>query len=321
MSTGPDTDAFPPPLSDAAGGPEVGSVDSPSEASSPDTRAFLGCPYPSGNVWQTDISSAPLATNSARMIQATITGGDTGGFNVWIPDNESINAADSSTPLVTVVGSVSWHTPYSPVPWEPSFYIEPASDGHSMVLQEQSCQYFEAYHTRFSGGELHEYNGGHLDLTKPFTRPANGGMSSASGIPIGLLAVRPEELSAGTIAHALGWGAVAHSVAQDSCVSPAGVANCTDGLVYNGPSSDAPYAMPYGSHVRLQASFDDATFPREAKIVAEALKHYGAYLYDTGCCDEIPFVNDQNGAPTWTSADGRAVGTISIKNFDVVQAP
>jgi hypothetical protein len=282
---------------------------------------LLGCPYPSGNVWQSDVSNATLAAHSAESIQATVDGGDNGGFSVWVPDSEKINTATDSTPMLTVHPKVSDHKPYSPIPWSASFYIEPASDGHSMVLQGDTCQYYEGYQTSYRDGLLSEYDGAHWDLRQPFTRPATGALSTASGIPIGLLAVRPEELSGGHIAHALGWGAVAHSVAQESCVSPAGVTDCTDGLTYDGPRSESSYAMPYGAHIRLSASFDDSGFPREALIVAEALKQYGAYLYDTGCCDEIPFVNDQYGAPTWTAADSAAIGKITIRDFDVVQAP
>ena len=79
--------------------------------------------------------------------------------------------------------------------------------------------------------------------------------------------------------------------------------------------------MPYGAHIRLKASFNDSSFPKEAKIVAEALKNYGAYGYDTGCCNSIVFVNDVNGAPVWTSADESAITSLTISNFDVVVAP
>ncbi len=281
---------------------------------------FLGCPYQSGDVWQTNISSAQVDTYSAAYIKATIDGGGGGKFAVWAPKtNELINAATSSTPLVAVHGKVKWHTPYSPWPWASNFYISPMGDAHAMVLQGTSCQYFEGYDTTYSGGSLSMYNGGMWDLTKAFVRPSQGSISTASGIPIGLLAVRPEELTAGVILHAIGWDGVAHSWSQHACVSPAGKTDCTDSLAYKGPSSDTP--MPYGAHIRLKAAFDDSSFPKEAKTVAEALKTYGAYGYDTGCCNSIPFVNDVNGAPVWTSADESAITKLTISNFDVVVAP
>jgi len=280
---------------------------------------FLGCPYPSGDVWQTNISTAQLDPHSAAYIKATIDGGGGGKFAVWTPTNELINAATSSTPLVAVHGKVKWHTPYSPWPWASNFYISPMSDAHALVLQGSSCQYFEGYDTTYSGGSLSMYNGGMWDLTKPFVRQNQGATSTASGIPIGLLAVRPEELTAGVILHAIGWDGVAHSWSQTACVSPAGKTDCTDDIAYKGPSGDTP--MPYGAHIRLKASFNDSSFPSQAKTVAEALKNYGAYGYDTGCCNAIAFVNDINGAPVWTSADESAIASLTISDFDVVVAP
>jgi hypothetical protein len=281
---------------------------------------FLGCPYQTGDVWQTDITSAKVDPNSAAYIKAVNDAHGGGNFTAWAPTtNELINSASASTPLVNVVGKVKWHTPYSPWPWQSNFYISPMSDAHALVLQETNCQYYEGYSVTYSNGTLSMYNGGMWDLSKAFVRPAQGSISTASGIPIGLVAVRPEELKAGSILHALGWDGVAHSWSQTACVSPAGKTDCTDDLSYSGPSGDKP--MPYGAHLRLKASFNDSNFPAEAKTVAEALKHYGAYGYDTGCCNAIVFVNDQNGGPTWTSADKTAISSIKLSNFDVVVAP
>jgi hypothetical protein len=283
-------------------------------------KDFLGCPYQSGDVWQTNISSAQIDPHSAAYIKATNDAGGGGKFGAWAPTtNELINAATPSTPLVAVHGKVKWHTPYSPWPWASNFYISPMSDAHALVLQGTSCQYFEGYDTTYSGGSLSMYNGGMWDLTKAFVRPSQGSTSTASGIPIGLLAVRPEELTAGVILHSIGWDGVAHSWSQNACVSPAGKTDCTDDLVYQGPSGDTP--MPYGAHIRLKATFNDSSFPREAKIVAEALKNYGAYGYDTGCCNSIVFVNDKNGAPVWTNSDETAITSLNVSDFDVVVAP
>lgn len=281
---------------------------------------FLGCSYQPGDVWQQNIAQAQLDPNSAANIKATIDGGGGGGFNANAPTtDELINPATSQTPIVKVLGKVKWHTPYSPWPWASSFYIEPLSDGHAMVLQTQTCMYFEGYNVSYSNGALSMYNGGMWNLNSAYVRPATGAISTASGIPLGLVAVRPEELSAGTIPHALGWDGVAHSLSQTACASPAAKTDCTDSLSYNGPSNDTP--MPYGGHIRLKASFNDSAFPKEAKAVAEALKNYGAYAYDTGCCNTIFFTSDSKGSPTWTSQDSSALRSITMASFDRVLAP
>jgi len=281
---------------------------------------FLGCSYQTGDVWQKSIVSAPIDPNSAAYLKAITDAGGGGSFDAWAPTtDELVNMADNGTPLVSVTGKVKWHTPYSPWPWDSSFYIEPLSDAHAMVLQTQSCKYYEGYSVTYSNGSLSMYNGGMWDLTAAYTRPQYGAISTASGIPFGLLAVRPEELKAGVIQHALGWDGVKNTWSQTACVSPAAQSNCTDSISYNGPPSDTP--IPYGAHIRLKASFNDSGFPTEAKIVAEALKTYGAYGYDTGCCNSIVFINDANGGPVWTSADESAISSINISDFDVVSAP
>jgi hypothetical protein len=166
------------------------------------------------------------------------------------------------------------------------------------------------------------YNNEHVDLTKPFVRPPTGALSTATGIPLGLLAVRPEELVAGVIQHAIGWNAVAgtlNGVAGAPCVSPSGKIHCTDGNVYKGPPSDTP--MPYGSHGRLKASFDISGLSREVKIVATAMQKYGLYVYDTGCCNAIILAQDKDGSPVWTSQDAKGLLTITPADFDIVPPP
>jgi hypothetical protein len=281
---------------------------------------LLGCPYPSGDVWQRNITKTPLDPKSAAFLTAYKAVAGERGFIANAPTtNERYNIADDSTPLVVPSPEVPYHRPYRPVPFEPGFYIEPLHDRHMLTLQTQNCHYYEAYGAKYGNGVLSEYNGGMWDLTKPFVRPPTGSISTASGIPMGLVAIRPEELSAGVILHALGWDSVEHAMSQKACVSPAGETDCTDDLQYAGPRADTP--MPYGAQIRLNAGFNDSAFPKEAKAVAEAMKTYGAYQYDTGCCNTILMVSDSQGNPVWTAADAAALKHITPADLDVVEHP
>lgn len=281
---------------------------------------FLGCPYPSGRVWQYSIAGAKPDGKSAAYIKAAIDGGGGGGFLGTMPTYEYVNMADDATPLVTVHPLVGYITPYSPIPWEADYYISSLSDEHSIVLQTQSCRYYEGYKTTYDPSDgLTMFNNTHVNLKRPFRRPASGALSTSSGIPLGLLAVRPEEFTAGVIPHALGWNVVSGSVSQWACVSPAGKRSCTNGAPFAGPSSDTP--MPWGSHARLKASFDISNFHREAKILATAMQTYGMYVYDAGCCNEIVFTDDSNGSPYWTGDDAADLKTISPADFEIVSPP
>jgi hypothetical protein len=281
---------------------------------------LLGCSYPSGRVWQHLIAGVKPARRSAAYIKATIDGGGGAGFLATMPTYEYVNMADNSTPLVTVHPLVGYERPYSPIPWESYFYISPLSDEHSIVLQSQKCKYYEGYETTYdSSTGLTMFNNTHVNLNRPFKRPATGALSTSSGIPLGLLAVRAEELAAGVIPHALGWNVVSGSVSQWACVSPAGKRSCTNGARYAGPSSDTP--MPWGSHARLRASFDISNFHREAKILATAMQTYGLYVYDAGCCNEIVLTDDVNGSPEWSGYDANDLETISPADFEIVPPP
>ncbi|MGA8099770.1 MAG: hypothetical protein WB810_14035 [Candidatus Cybelea sp.] len=281
---------------------------------------FLGCPYPSGNVWQTNVAGMSPDPRSSAWLGAMIAAGGDGGFEATIPTDELINDANGATPRVPVRPKVHWHQPVSPIPWQPNFYIEPLSDRHSLVLETKSCQYYEGYETTYDArGELSVYSNLHVDLTRPFVRSKTNA-STASGLPIGLMAIRPEELAAGVIGHAIGWNAVANTLSETECVSPAAIDHCTDSLRYRGPSGETP--MPYGAHARLKSSFNIDGFSREAKIVAQAMKTHGLYVYDTGCCDNVvPLVNDRYGAPAWTRDDARDLRSISPKDLEIVPPP
>jgi hypothetical protein len=285
-----------------------------------DHGEFLGCVYPRGDVWQTSVINGVVDKESNAYIRAVMDGGGSGGFLATVPTYEYVNLADDETPLVTVHPRVGYIVPYSPIPWEASFYIEQLSDAHALVLQTQTCRYYEGYETSYSPSQgLTMFNDAHVDLKRKFKRPATGALSTSSGIPLGMLAVRPEELTAGLIQHALGWNIVSGSLSNSACVSPAGRTECTDGEPYQGPASETP--MPWGSHARLKSSFNISNFHRESTIVATAMKTYGLYVYDAGCCNEIVFTNDLNGAPLWTSDDAADLKTITPNDLEIVTPP
>jgi hypothetical protein len=287
-------------------------------------RDFLGCKYPSGDVYQTDISGAKLDSNSNAYISAVLAArGGSSGF-IALVNTQTFNKATNKTPLLPVEPENTWDHPYSPVPWAADFKIEKDGDHHSEVIESKTCQYYEGYVTEYdpSSNSLAMYNNTHVDLTKPFVRPATGALSTATGIPLGLLAVRPEELAAGVIHHAIGWNIVSgtgNGASNGPCVSPAGKVRCTDGNTYDGPKSDTP--MPYGSHARLKASFDTSGFSREAKIVAQAMQKYGLYVYDSGCCNVIVLADDGHGQPVWTSEDVDNLQSITPADFEIVAPP
>ncbi len=145
--------------------------------------------------------------------------------------------------------------------------------------------------------------------------------STAAGLPLLPLTLKPEDLAIGVLRHALGFSAVGcenvTGISNNGGVPPAPI---PPGMTcnYTGPPTEANISLVYGSHIRLKASFDDSHFPREAKIVAEGLKRYGAYVSDTGCCNSLANAEDASGAAVWTVADKAAIHSLTILDFDVV---
>ena len=206
----------------------------------------------------------------------------------------------------------------------PAFAIESLPNAHAMVLQTDACQYYETYQTTAKPARLPasprlaaryradaavgtSRRGRLLDVLVHSDRPSrrsSRGVSGGRGYP------RPRVRD----------GRDALRV-EDGSSSPAAVANCTAGRAYKGPRREAANAMPAGAHIRLKASVDISGFNPEAKTVSGCAEAIRRLSLDTGSQNLIPFVNDVNGAPAWTSGDAHDLETLSIADFDVVNAP
>lgn len=281
-------------------------------------KDFLGCPYPSGDVYQTKIDTASPDPNSANYIAATCSApnGCT-GFQTWT-NQFTINVANKATPMVPIAQAVPWHQVTSPMPWQSDFIIQPpGTDQHAFVLDRSTCHYYESYQTTVAAPGLTVYSNLSIDLTQPFVQPAVGGNSTASGIPMGLLAIRPEEIKRGFINHAIEWDGVAGSLSQTASVSPAGVKDATDGHQFLGVGTP----LPYGSHARLKASFNISGLSPTVQIIARAMQRYGLYVVDSGCCNVIIIAADKRGSIPWAPADAASLAEITPADFEIVAPP
>lgn len=278
---------------------------------------YQGCPvFTAGDYYNATISSAPVDPNSASYINSVVSSGDTAGFYAST-GVEKVNLANNSTPLVTVKQQVSYHTFPVQYPWLSSYFIEPLSDRHAIVVQTQSCHLYESYGTTYSSSVLSAYSGANWNLTQPFAPlPAGSPSAMASGLSLFAGMVKWEDYQSGGIHHALNWGAIAHTVAQYKFVRPA---SDTDWLTFNGGSLPQ---LPYGAHLRLKASFNTSGWGPQAQMVAQAMKTYGIYLADTGSsANALYFGNAPDGSNPWNSSDLSALSKIHVSDFDVLTLP
>lgn len=262
------------------------------------------------------MTSAGVDPNSAAYIDSVVQAGDTAGFYAST-GVEQANLAGNQTPMMTVHPKVKWHQFPDPYPWQSGFYIEPLSDGHAIVVQTQSCHLYESYSTTYSNGTLSAYSGANWDLNGRFVPLAPGTPSAmASGLPLFAGMVRWEDYQSGSIAHALNWSAIAHTVSESGIVRPA---SDTDHLQFDGTSQ---YQLPYGARLRLKASFSTQGWGPQATMVATAMKTYGIYLSDTGSSGNgLYFSNASDGSDPWNSSDLSALGQIHVSDFDVIKLP
>ncbi|MBV8363120.1 MAG: hypothetical protein JO193_00990 [Candidatus Eremiobacteraeota bacterium] len=281
---------------------------------------FQGCPvFTAGDWYNANVGAAAIDPNSAGYVNSLMQYGDGAGF--WASTGiEFINLANSSTPRIAV-NSVPDGQKFSvPYPWLPSYRIEPDVDHHAMVLDTSRCQLYELYGTQYSGGALSAYSGFIWNLQAPMTSPPAGLPSAmASGLSLFAGAVKWEEYLAGSINHALNWAPAEGSISQYNFVAPA---TDTGGLPFVGPPT-APQ-IPYGSHLRLRASFNTTGMGPQARAVVKAMQTYGIYLADTGgtCCgNALYFINAIDGSNPWDTSDLDGLVRIHISDFDVLRMP
>ena len=281
---------------------------------------YAGCPiFTPGDYYNADVSSAAVDAHSASYI-ASISATDNTGFFAST-NTEQVNIANSNTSLYSVHQKVPYHSFNYLQPWQNGYYIEgggnsPSGDAHSIVLlpTPPACHLYELYNTSFIGNVLSAYSGATWDLSKPFMSRNVRGSDMASGLSIFAGMVKHEEIASG-IHHALNFGMFSGSPCR-CYVAPA---TATDGLTYLGPKTT--YEFPYGGHLRLKASFDDSQFGPQAKAVAEAMKHYGMYLADTGGHydnNNALYLAKPTDGGSWNESDLGSLGNLKFSDFDVL---
>jgi hypothetical protein len=278
---------------------------------------YHGCSvFTPNDYYSAVITHAPADPKSSAYIASVVEAGDRTGFFAST-GVEQVNLADDATPKLKVHAKVDYHPFPVPYPWGAGFFIEPLADHHAMVVQDQDCHLYEAYGTSYLIGTLSAFSGANWDLKRRFVPLPSGHPSAmASGLPLFAGIVRWEDFQAHCICHALDWSGIAHTVSHYGFVRPA---SDTDRLAFYGHSA---YELPYGARLRLKSSFSTAGWGPQATMVANAMKHYGIYLADTGSdVNGLYFANANDGADPWDAADLAVLSKIHLGDFEVLKLP
>jgi len=271
------------------------------------------CPiFPANNPWNDRVDTLPVAASSAQMIASI--GVDTGlhpDFGSGLYDGEPIgipfDVVSRSTPRSHVSFDYSDESDHVAYPIPKTVHIEGGSastgDRHAILVDKSACRLYElfALYPTASGG-WKAGSGATWDLRSNHLRPAGWTSADAAGLPIFPGLARYDEVARGVIDHALRFTA---ERTRRAYVYPA--------RHYASSSSD-PTLPPMGLRVRLKASVDISGFPRQARIVLQALKTYGMILADNGSNWYISGAPD----PRWSNDALHTIGRITGSDFEVV---
>ena len=268
--------------------------------------------FPADNAWNQRVDTLPVAADSAQLIASIglSTGlhpdfgsGLYGGQPIGIP----FDVVTKSTPRSRVSFGYADESDKGPYPIPKTVHIEggnaSSGDRHALLVDKDACRLYELYalYPR-SGGGWKAGSGAIWSLRSDKLRPAGWTSADAAGLPIFPGLARYDEVARGVIDHALRF-TVEHT--RRAYVYPAR---------HYASSSDDPSLPPMGLRVRLKASVDISGFPRQARIVLQALKTYGMIVADNGSNWYI------SGAPNphWNNDDLHTLGRITGADFEVV---
>jgi hypothetical protein len=286
-----------------------------SGAAAPSPRVG-GCPlFPASNAWNERVDALPVAADSDTLIRSI--GLDTGvhadfGSGLWDGSRIGIPFVvvhGGTTPKSRVAFEYADESDRGPYPIPANVPIEGqpahANDGdrHALIVDRDSCRLYELYALERTGARWTAGSGAIWNLRSNALRPAGWTSADAAGLPIlPGLARWDGDASTGVIRHALRFTAAR---TRRSYVYPAR---------HYASSSDDPSLPPMGLRVRLKASVDISKLPRQARIVAQAMKTYGLILADNGSNWYV------TGAPSphWSNAELHALGSLHGSDFEVV---
>jgi hypothetical protein len=271
-------------------------------------------PFPSTNLWNTDISSAPVDPNSANLIGyigANVTlhpdfgAGKYAGHYMGIPYQVEAGTQAKVPVKLTEYPGNSDPGPM-PIPADALIegYPRPGNgDRHVLVLDQGGCWLYELYNAHIINGAWYAGSSAIWDMTINEQRPYTWTSTDAAGLPIFVGLVRYDEVAAGAINHAVRFTV---PVTQQAFTPPAShwASSVTD-----------PNAPPMGMRMRLKASFDISGFSPHNRVILTALKKYGMILADNGSAIFISGMPDDN----WSNNDLGRLKNITASSFDVVQ--
>jgi hypothetical protein len=280
-------------------------------APSADALRVPGAPrctvFPKSNPWNRRVDTLPVARNSAAVIASI--GVSSGlhadfGSGLWegSPIGIPFDVVSRKTPRSRPTFEYSDESDHVGYPIPKRVNIEGGSDHHALLLDKNACRLYELGGLERRSGRWHAWAGAVWNLRSNHLRPAGWTSADAAGLPIFPGLARYDEARRGVIDHALRFTV---EQTRRAYIYPAR---------HYASDLTAANLPPMGLRVRLKASVSITKLPKQARIVAQAMKTYGMILADNGSNWYV------SGAPDshWSNDQLHALGSLTGADFEVV---
>jgi hypothetical protein len=271
-------------------------------------------PFPTNNLWNTDVSALPVDPNSANIINfigSTVTLHPDFGAGTFHNQTLGISyqvVAGTQAKVLVTLGAFFDESDPGPEPIPSNALIEgypkPGNgDRHVLVLEKDGCWLYELYNAFVKNGKWSADSTAIWDMTINEQRPYTWTSADAAGLPVFVGLARCDEVAAGAINHALRFTV---PTSQKAFVLPA---------THWASTTTDPNAPPMGTRIRLKAGFDISGYPADDQVILTAMKKYGMILADNGSAIFISGVPDNR----WNNTNLNLLKSITATNFEVVQ--
>ncbi|WP_222106008.1 hypothetical protein [Catellatospora sichuanensis] len=311
-AAGPSDPAFVTPSGTATPTASASVAAGPSAAASASPTAGPCGVFPANSVWRADVSKLPVHRSSGTLVNSIgaaahmhpdFGAGLWDGAPIGIPVT-TVKPGQKTVKVSFEYAGESDKGPY-PVPADAKVEGGRGSDGdrHVILYDAAACKVYELYAAYPSGSGWRAGSGAIYDLRSHKLRPAGWTSADAAGLSIFAGLVRYEEVAAGRITHAL---RITVPRSRNTYVWPARHAASNSG--------DASLP-PMGLRLRLKASVDISKMPKQARVIAEAMKKYGVIVADNGSPWYL------SGAPDdrWSNDALRALKNLQGSDFEAVE--
>ncbi|MEV0716149.1 hypothetical protein [Asanoa sp. NPDC050611] len=281
----------------------------------PTAKKAAGCTgaLPADNIWRADVTKLPVHPRSAAMVASIGTGaamhpdfgsGTWEGASIGIPVT-TVPAGQKKVAVSFEYADESDRGPY-PIPADAKIEGGPQADGdrHVIAFDKAACKVYELFSAFPQGGGWRAGSGAVFDLRSNRLRPSGWTSADASGLSIFAGLVRYDEVAAGRIDHAI------------RITVPKTRTGFTWPATHSASSATDANLPQLGQRLRLKASVKTSSMPKQARIVAEAMKRHGVIVADHGSAWFISGAPD----PRWDNDALRALKSLTGSDFEVVDA-